>query len=76
VPPLSCSSSLSLPKITAVFRSADGKEIRSPFFVVNSKKSLSREQKAVLIDARRDLSKELFLCFLNDIKEIWRRKSP
>jgi hypothetical protein len=66
---------LCLPEVMARFDSSDGRRIESPLFVVGSPTPLTREEKAVLIDARTELPQENFKDFLDRMGEIWREES-
>jgi len=75
-PPASGSRPLTLPRLVAVFDGSDGIVVRSPLFVVGSPGPVSREQKAVLIDARHDLGDASFLDFFEKLRKTWQEKTP
>lgn len=56
--------------------SAAKEEKHSPIFVVVSSRPLSREQKAVLIDARRDMPPASFPAFIENMKDLWGNNVP
>jgi len=62
---------LCLPEVLAVFEGVDGMNITSQIFAVGSPSFLSRERKAVLMDARRDLSVPAFLDYFKRMEDIW-----
>jgi len=68
-------SQLCLPSVKARFVFPDNRTVESPLFVVGSPKRLSREQKAVLIDAWTEVPKDMFQEYLKKIAEIWRKES-
>ena len=64
---------LCLPDVLTVFEDEKGAKISGPLFVVGSPSFLSRERKATLIDARRDLSGPEFLDYFKRIGDIWKK---
>jgi hypothetical protein len=72
--PPSAISSLGLPSVKARFLGDNGEAITSPLFVVESPIPLSREQKAVLIDARGDIPEDLFVEYFLGIAKLWQKE--
>jgi hypothetical protein len=65
---------ISLPQVKTRIVFPDGTEMESSLFVVGSPTQISREQKAVLIDARTQVSKDKFEDYLAKIAEVWREE--
>jgi hypothetical protein len=63
-----------LPEMTAEIGLDDGRTLTSPLFVVGSPGPLSREQKAVLIDARTEIPASRFAEYLAAMAEIWEKE--
>ena len=72
--PSSAIPELGLPSVTARFIYANNQSIQSPLFVVESPTPISREQKAVLIDARTEIPKQKFREFIEKIATIWKKE--
>lgn len=64
-----------LPPVKARFVYPDGRTLESPLFVVGSPSPLSREQKAVLIDARTEVPQHKFGEYLEKIAAAWQKES-
>ncbi len=73
VPPSSLTEP-GLPEVVAVMEFPDGRTISSPLFVVASPFALSREEKAVLKDARKEIPASRFAEFLSEMVEAWRKE--
>lgn len=65
-------SSWELPDISTEFIPDSGKPLNSRLFVLASKEPVTREQKAVLIDARTEIPHELFNEYVKKMMELWR----
>jgi hypothetical protein len=65
---------IGLPKVTARFQGDQGTRWESPLFVVGSPRMLTREQKAVLIDARTEVPLPQFGDYLKRIARQWETK--
>ena len=65
---------LCLPEVSACFDGADGGSLRSALFVVGSPSPLSRERKAVLMDARSSLPAARFAVYFKKTAEIWEKE--
>jgi hypothetical protein len=72
--PSSALTQLGLPSVKARFVSDNIPSIESPLFVVGSPFPLSREQKAVLIDARTEISEQKFQEYIEKVEKIWREE--
>lgn len=71
--PSSALTQLGLPSVKARFILDNNQSIESPLFVVASPFPLSREQKAVLIDARTEIPEAKFLDYIDKIAMIWKK---
>lgn len=72
--PSNAISRLGLPSVKARFVFENGQSIDSPLFVVESPFPISREQKAVLIDARTEIAPEKFPDYIEKIAQIWKEE--
>lgn len=63
-----------LPEVKSRFEFADGRALESPLFVVGSPIHISREQKAVLINARTEIPISQFGEYLKKMAEIWSKE--
>lgn len=66
---------LCLPDVSADFEGLDGGTLGSDLFIVGSPFPLSRERKAVLMDARSSLASDQFAIYFKKTAEIW-EKNP
>ena len=64
-----------LPEVTASLSIPDGKTYDSQLFVVGSPVQISREQKAVLIDARTKVPASLFSQYFRKMTKAWGKES-
>ena len=64
-------SEIGLPRVTARFEGDQGIRLESPLFVVGSPRMLTREQKAVLIDARTEVPPPRFGEYLERLARLW-----
>jgi hypothetical protein len=65
---------LSLPEVAVRMELPDGRTLISPLFVVGSPVPLSRDEKAILIDARAEIPAERFAEFLAATAELWEKE--
>jgi hypothetical protein len=65
---------LSLPDVVSRMELRNGRTLISPLFVVGSPVPLSREEKAILIDARGEIPAERFAEFLAAEAELWEKE--
>ncbi len=72
--PSSAFPTLRLVSSEACFVYPDARMVKSPLFVVGSPRPLSREQKAVLIDARTEVPPQKFQDYLKKISGIWAKE--
>lgn len=72
--PKSALKHLCLPEVTASISFPHGKTYKSQLFVVSSPIPISREQKAVLIDARTKIPKSQFSEYLKEMTKVWGRE--
>lgn len=72
--PKSALKHLCLPEVTASISFPHGKTYKSQLFVVGSPIPISREQKAVLIDARTKIPKSQFSEYLKEMTKVWGRE--
>lgn len=72
--PPSAIPELCLPQVKARFIYKNARSLESPLFVVGSPSPLSREQKAVLIDARAVIPAESFPEFIKKIAILWQKE--
>ena len=72
--PTAVMTEIGLPRVTARFMGERGEELESPLFVVASPAALTREQKAVLIDARTEVPPERFAEYLKRMVRIWENR--
>jgi hypothetical protein len=63
---------LCLPEVIARFESSDVSVDGAPLFVVGSPAFITREQKAMLIDARTEIPRERFGDYLMKMGEVWK----
>ncbi len=66
--------SIALPSVTARFQNRSGEIQESALFVVASPRPLSREQKAVLVDARTQVPTSQFAEYLKQLTQIWKKR--
>jgi len=62
----------SLPQVSTKFVPDSGDPLVSQLFVLASKEPVTREQKAVLIDARTEISREFFNEYVGKMMELWK----
>ena len=74
VPPGSLSET-GLPEVAARMEFPNGRILTAPLFVVASPFALSREEKAVLMDARTEIPPSRFPEFLSEMAKIWRKET-
>jgi hypothetical protein len=72
--PSSALTQLCLPSVKARFVFDNNQSLESPLFVVGSPSPISREQKAVLIDARTEIPKDKFPEYIEKIAVIWQKE--
>ena len=63
-----------LPEVAAAMDFPDGRTLASPLFVVASPFALSREDKAVLMDARTEIPASRFAEFLREMAKSWSKE--
>lgn len=72
--PRAALTKLCLPGVEARMDFPDGRTLVSPLFVVGSPTALSREEKAVLIDARTEIPASRFADFLAEMAKLWEKE--
>ncbi|MDH4271766.1 MAG: hypothetical protein OEW18_07300, partial [Candidatus Aminicenantes bacterium] len=65
---------LCLPEVVARMELPDGRTLVSPLFVIGSPVPLSREEKAILMDARTEIPASRFAEFLAAAAELWEKE--